>query len=218
MGEANGWTSEAATGEAAARTPGGRGRGLPARFFEGECAEVARRLLGAILWSSVDGRPAGGMIVETEAYVGPHDPASHARASTGRTARNAAMFGRAGTLYVYLSHGVHHCANVVTGLQGFPAAALVRALSPVEGRAVMLERRKRETDLCNGPGRLCQALGITLRHDGRSLADPPVQLFSGTRFDDAQVGVSGRIGVSRAADWPLRFFVKGHPCVRAPRE
>lgn len=213
MGKANGWPSETAVW-----TGSDRGRGLPERFFERECAEVARRLLGQVLWSSVDGRPAGGLIVETEAYVGPHDPASHARASTGRTARNDAMFGPAGTLYVYLSHGVHHCANVVTGRRGWPAAALVRALSPVEGRAVMAERRGRQTDLCSGPGRLCQALGITLRHNGGSLAGPPVQLFSGTRFDDAQVGVSGRIGVSKAADWPLRFFVKGHPCVRAPRE
>jgi len=212
MGEETGWASEAA------RARDGRGRRLPAHFFESDCAEVARGLLGAILWSSVDGRTTGGLIVETEAYVGPHDPASHARESTGRTARNDAMFGRAGTLYVYLSHGVHHCANVVTGRRGYPAAALVRALAPVKGRAAMAERRGRETDLCNGPGRLCQALGITLRHNGGSLAGPPVQLFSGTRFDDAQVGVSGRIGVSRAADWPLRFFVKGRLREHGPRE
>lgn len=158
------------------------------------------------------------MIVEAEAYVGPRDPASHARASTGRTARNAAMFGDRGTLYVYVSHGVHHCANVVTGAQGHPAAVLIRSLEPARGLSVMAERRRRATDLCNGPGRLCQALGITLRHNGHSLSRPPVRLLEGSLFADSEVGVSGRIGVSRAADWPLRFFVKGHPAVKAPRQ
>lgn len=195
-----------------------RGRVVPAGFLEGDCAEVARSLLGAVLASTVDGRAASGAIVETEAYVGPHDPASHARASTGRTARNEAMFAPAGTLYVYLSHGLHRCANVVTGPRGHPAAVLVRALEPLDGLAVMAERRGRRTDLCNGPGRLCQAMGIGLRHNGRPLSRPPVRLLAGAVHHDAEVGISGRIGVSRAADWPLRFFVKGHPCVRAPRE
>ncbi len=190
----------------------------PAGLLEGECREAARRLLGAALSSTVDGRETSGVIVEAEAYLGPHDPASHARASTGRTARNDAMFGDSGTLYVYLSHGLHHCANVVTGERGDPAAVLIRSLEPVKGLAVMAERRGRETDLCSGPGRLCQALGITLRHNGHSLRRPPVRLLEGASFADSQVGVSGRIGVSRAADWPLRFFVKGHPAVKAPRQ
>ncbi len=210
--EASRWndeTTEAASDGADALPPG---------FFEGDCAEIARNLLGAILASTVDGRAASGVVVETEAYVGPHDPASHARASTGRTARNESMFGDGGTLYVYLSHGLHHCANVVTGRRGYPSAVLVRALAPVDGLGVMAARRGRKTDLCNGPGRLCQALGITLSHDGRSLSRPPVRLLAGRPLRNADVGVSGRIGVSRAADWPLRFFVRGHPCVRAPRE
>lgn len=175
-------------------------------------------MLGAMLSSTVDGREAIGMIVEVEAYPGPHDPASHARAATGRTARNAAMFGDGGTLYVYLSHGLHHCANVVTGARGDPAAVLIRSLEPVDGLSIMAARRGRETDLCNGPGRLCQALGISLRHNGHSLLRPPVRLLEGGSFTDSEVGVSGRIGVSRAADWPLRFFVKGHPAVKTPRQ
>lgn len=190
---------------------------FPAELLSGECAEAARRLLGSVLASTVTGRPASGMIVEAEAYLGPHDPASHARASVGKTRRNAAMFGERGTLYVYLSHGVHHCANVVTGESGDPAAVLIRALEPLDGLEVMAARRRRDADLCNGPGRLAQALGITLRHNGHSLSRPPLRLLAGKPFHDSEVASSGRIGVSRATEWPLRFFVKGHPAVKPPR-
>lgn len=196
---------------------GSDGDAFPPELLDGDCAEVARRLLGSVLASTIDGRPASGRIVEAEAYLGPHDPASHARASVGKTRRNAAMFGDRGTLYVYLSHGVHHCANVVTGKTGDPAAVLIRALEPIEGTGVMAARRRRDADLCNGPGRLAQALGITLRHNGHCLLRPPVRLLAGAPFQDSEVGSSGRIGVSRAAEWPLRFFVKGHAAVKPPR-
>ena len=170
-----------------------------------------------MLSSTVDGRTTSGVIVETEAYLGPHDPASHARASVGRTARNSAMFGERGTLYVYLSHGIHHCANVVTGEVGDPAAVLIRALEPLEGLGVMAARRGRDADLCNGPGRLAQALGIAIRHNGHRLSRPPVRLLAGRLVPDSEVGTSGRIGVSRATEWPLRFFLRGHPAVKLPR-
>lgn len=196
---------------------GNEGDAFPAEQLSAGCAEAARRLLGSVLASTIDGRPASGRIVEAEAYLGPDDPASHARASVGKTRRNAAMFGDRGTLYVYLSHGVHHCANVVTGKAGDPAAVLIRALEPLDGLAVMAARRGRDADLCNGPGRLAQALGITLRHNGHSLARPPVRLLAGKRFQDSEVGSSGRIGVSQATEWPLRFFVKGHAAVKSPR-
>lgn len=191
--------------------------GLAEVLLDGDCAQSARNLLGSLLVSTVDDVETSGVIVETEAYLGSSDPASHARAATGRTKRNEAMFGDRGTLYVYLSHGLHHCANVVTGARNDPAAVLLRALEPRSGLDRMARRRGRDADLCNGPGRLAQALGITLRHNGHALSRPPVQLAAGRPFADREVGVSGRIGVSQASDWPLRFFVKGHPAVKAPR-
>ena len=186
-------------------------------LLEGDAAQVARRLLGSTLVSRVGGLETRGVIVETEAYLGIDDPASHAHASKGRTPRNDAMFSARGTLYVYISYGIHHCINVVTGAEGDPAAVLIRALEPVEGLEAMAERRGRSTDLCNGPGRLSQALGIALRHNYHDLAVPPVQLLPGNAVPYRDVGTSGRIGVSRAADWPLRFFVKGHSAVKSPR-
>ena len=153
--------------------------------------------------------------METEAYLGRDDPASHA--FNGRTPRNDAMFGARGTLYVYVSYGIHHCINVVTGEEGDPGAVLIRALEPASGSEVMAERRGGGSELCSGPGRLSQALGITMRHNGHDLSLPPVRLIGRPPVVVGEVGTSGRIGVSRAADRPLRFFLKGHPAVKAPR-
>lgn len=183
----------------------------------GDAATVARKLLGTTILSTVDGVETRGIIVETEAYLGLDDPASHAHASKRRTPRNDAMFSARGALYVYISYGIHHCINVVTGDEGDPAAVLIRALEPVSGLDTMAARRRRDRDLCNGPGRLAQALGITMRHNYHDLARPPIQLQPGEEITDPEAGTSGRIGVSRAADWPLRFFVKGHPAVKAPK-
>lgn len=177
--------------------------------------EAARRLLGSVLVSTVDGVETGGVIVETEAYLGRDDPASHA--FRGRTPRNDAMFGPAMTLYVYVSYGLHHCVNVVTGEEGDAGAVLIRALDPVAGVEAMASRRGRNRDLCNGPGRLSQSLGITMRHNRHDLSLPPVRLVARPPVPEAEAGTSGRIGVSRAADRPLRFFVKGHPAVKPPR-
>ncbi len=153
--------------------------------------------------------------METEAYLGGDDPASHA--FNGRTPRNDAMFGARGTLYVYVSYGIHHCINVVTGEEGDPGAVLIRAIEPVSGPEVMAERRGRDTDLCTGPGRLAQALGITMRHNRHDLSLPPLRLLARPAPAASEVGISGRIGVSRAMDRPLRFFLSGHPAVKAPR-
>ncbi len=177
--------------------------------------EVARRLLGSLVVSTVGGSETSGRIVETEAYLGSDDPASHAFG--GRTRRNDAMFGARGTLYVYVSYGIHRCINVVTGEEGDPGAVLIRALEPASGLDVMARRRGRTTDLCSGPGRLSQALGIAMRHNGHHLSSPPVRLVARPARAAAEVGASGRIGVSRAADRPLRFFLKGHPAVKPPR-
>jgi len=192
-----------------------RGRRWAALAGDGAC--VARRLLGSTLASTVDGLETSGVIVETEAYLGLDDPASHAHHSKGRTRRNDAMFGSCGTLYVYVSYGIHHCINVVIGDEGDPTAILIRALEPKQGLDAMAARRGRHTDLCNGPGRLAQALGITMRENRHDLSAPPMQLFPCAPLDRSEIGTSGRIGVSHAADWLLRFYVKGHPAVKSPR-
>jgi DNA-3-methyladenine glycosylase len=189
------------------------GRALRRTFFARPAAEVARDLLGAILASSVDGAACSGRIVETEAYVGPHDEASHAAARIGRTARNASMFGPPGIAYVYRIYGVHWCLNAVTDRVGFPAAVLIRALEPLEGVDVMRARRFGPGSvaparmLCSGPGRLAQALGIDGALDGHPLSRRPLRILPGAAVPDANVVVGPRIGITRAVDLPLRFHV-----------
>ncbi len=173
--------------------------------------EAARRLLGWTLL--VDG--VGGPIVEVEAYT-QQDPASHA--FRGPTARNAAMFGPPGHLYVYRSYGVHWCANVVCDAVGVGAGVLLRALEPTNGVPRMAERRGIADDrlLCSGPGRLAQALGLTGADDGAPLRAPRFSLVPPS--GRVAVDVTPRIGISRAADVPWRFVVKGSPWAsRGPR-
>ncbi|HEX7049170.1 MAG TPA: DNA-3-methyladenine glycosylase [Longimicrobiales bacterium] len=192
------------------------GAAPPRSFYCRPAEEVARDLLGAVLVSTLDGRTTAGRIVETEAYVGPHDPASHAAARVGRTARNAAMFGPGGTAYVYRSYGIHWCVNVVTGPEGYPAAVLIRALEPIEGLAVMRERRGgrcADRELARGPGRLAQALGISGAQNGVRLEGPPLWIRAGPGVDPAMIEAGPRIGIRHAADWPLRFHLRGNPWV-----
>jgi DNA-3-methyladenine glycosylase len=145
-----------------------------------------------------------GRIVETEAYTGD-DPASHS--FRGPTARNAVMFGPAGRLYVYLSHGVHACANVVTGADGEGAAVLIRAIEPVEGIAVMRARRGEGRSLADGPGKLCQALGIRLADDGTDLATlgSPILIVDDGTPPPGDPLIGPRIGISKAVDTPWRW-------------
>ena len=175
--------------------------------------EAAQDLLGSYLISTVGGRVTGGRIVETEAYMGRQDPASHAAERIGRTARNATMFGESGRAYVYFVYGMHWCVNVVTGREGDPQAVLVRAIEPQFGTAPMRQRRGRDRDLTNGPARLCQALGIDGRLNGHPLGKAPLSLIAGKRPSGMKIGVSGRVGVRMADDWPLRFFLEGHAAV-----
>jgi len=156
----------------------------------------------------------GGIVVETEAY-GRDDPASHSY--RGRTKRNATMFGAAGHLYVYRSYGVHWCANVVCGEPGLGAAVLLRALEPTQGLDEMRARRGIDdiTLLCSGPGRLCQALGITGDHDGLPLDREPLGLYAAP--EAATVFVGPRIGITRAQDRPWRYSLKSSPFVSRPR-
>jgi DNA-3-methyladenine glycosylase len=152
----------------------------------------------------VDG--VGGTIVEVEAYD-QEDPASHGYA--GRTARNAAMFGPAGHAYVYRSYGIHWCLNLVCAGDGVAQAVLIRALEPKSGLARMRERRNLDEPrlLCSGPGRLCQALGITRAHDGLALDEPPFELRAREAQPDVRTGP--RIGITRAADYPWRYVLAG---------
>jgi DNA-3-methyladenine glycosylase len=177
---------------------------LTGEFFARSVHEVAPELIGAALL--VDG--VGGTIVEVEAYD-QDDPASHS--FRGRTARTAAMFGPAGHAYVYRSYGIHWCLNLVCGQEGRAEAALVRALEPTHGLEAMRERRGTGADraLCSGPGKLCQALGITRVHDGRPLDEPPFELLA--RESEASLAVGPRIGITRAVEQTWRYGLAGSP-------
>ena len=180
-------------------------------FFDRPVAIVARDLLGAVVETLLNGRHAAAVLVETEAYGGSDDPASHAATRSGVTTRNRAMFGPPGYAYVYRSYGVHWCLNVVTGPEGEGAAVLLRGAAPVHGADVMEARRAGRRPLLAGPGRLAQALGVTGDHYGTDLLEAPVRLLQGWSVPDERVGVSARIGISTAAERPLRFYVRGAP-------
>ncbi len=186
------------------------GRPLPKQFYARDTVRVARDLLGCVLETTIDGHVTGGRIVEVEAYLGAEDPAAHSYGNR-KTTRNASMFGPPGRAYVYRSYGIHWCVNVVTQPNGVPSAVLVRALEPVRGLEVMRQRRDvgRDRLLCSGPGRLCQALGITGEHDGTDLGRRPVRVLGQHQPGAIAIETSHRIGISKASDWPLRFTVEG---------
>ncbi|HJO27286.1 MAG: 3-methyladenine DNA glycosylase [Planctomycetes bacterium] len=187
------------------------GPGLPRGFFTRPADLVARDLLGCVLThTSAEGR-AGGRIVETEAYLPEGDPASHAH--RGPTPRNASMFLVGGHAYVYLVYGLHLCFNVVTGPAGSGQAVLIRALEPVAGMELMAERRGRP-ELCNGPARLVQALGIERIQDGADLLDGPLTVCTGQPLPaSTSIACGPRIGINRAVELPLRFYLEGNPCI-----
>ena len=193
-----------------------RAAALPPSFYARPTPEVARRLLGHVLVSEVGGRRTAGRIVETEAYLGPEDPASHGYRAR-RTARNESMFAPPGTAYVYFTYGIHWCLNAVTEREGFPAAVLIRALEPLEGLAIMRRRRGGagvpDRALCSGPAKLCQALGITGRNDGEPLTRGQLRILRNHARQHGAIIVTPRIGITRAVAWPLRFVVKGSPWV-----
>jgi DNA-3-methyladenine glycosylase len=185
---------------------------LPRSFYLRDPRVVAPELLNKLL---VAGSRAG-RIVEVEAYCGREDPGSHAY--RGLTPRNAVMFGPPGRLYVYRSYGVHWCANAVCRPDGVGEAVLIRALAPVSGTEEMRAARSRgqihplaERDLCRGPGRLCQALGIGGEHNGADLVagDRGVQIVDDDVVPPSEPGVSVRIGLTKGAEHPWRYFVAG---------
>ncbi len=186
---------------------------LPSRlrrsFFDRSVHEVAPDLIGATLL--VNG--VGGMIVEVEAYHHT-DPAAHSY--NGRTPRNAVMFGPPGFAYVYRSYGIHWCLNFVCEEEGSASAVLIRALRPTGGLAAMKRRRglTEERQLCSGPGKLCEALGVTKKHDGLPLDKPPFELRA--RDQDHAVASGVRIGITKAADLPWRYGLKGSRYLSKP--
>ena len=192
------------------------GAPLPGKFFERGAEHVARDLLGAVLRCRTEEGTCSGRIVETEAYLGEHDPACHAVA--GRTARTWHLFGPAGVAYVYLIYGMHWCFNAVVQAEGIGSAVLVRALEPLEGLPLMRARRpraRRDRELTNGPGKLCAALGIARMHDGVALQRGALTVHRGSPVADSDVIVTPRIGITQAADWPLRWLVADNAYVSA---
>lgn len=195
-------------------------RPLPRSFYDRHTLHVARDLLGSYLVRELNGTLLVARILETEAYVGPDDKASHA--AVGLTPRNAAMFGPPGHAYVYLIYGMHRCLNVVTERVGYPAAVLIRAGEPMMGLDLMRTLRggRSDDELLNGPAKLCQAMAIDLRLNGHDLCvGRDLWLAAGERVPDDVVITGPRVGVRgdrRARTVPWRFAIRGHPGVSKP--
>lgn len=197
---------------------------LPPAFYRRSTEKVAADLLGRLVVRELGEDRAVLRIVETEAYLGAPDRASHAWGGR-RTPRNESLYLEPGHAYVYQIYGLHHCLNVVTGVDHPGAAVLIRAGEPVEGTEGMIARRGlrralRRGDLAGGPGKLCQALAIDRRQDGVLLASAELRLTAGAPTDPEEVATGPRIGIDyagEAAGWPLRFAVRDHPEVSRPR-
>ncbi|MDR3418890.1 MAG: DNA-3-methyladenine glycosylase [Nevskia sp.] len=177
---------------------------LPREFYDRDTIQVARELLGKYLVMRRGGGERVGRIVETEAYLGPHDLAAHS--SKGRTPRTEVMFGPPGHAYVYLIYGMHHCVNVVTQAEGHASAVLLRALEPVRN----LEAR------CQGPGLLCKAMGIDRRLNGHDLVSEDFFIAEPEQPQRIAIVRRPRIGVDYAGHWAkrlLRFYIRDNPCV-----
>ena len=180
---------------------------LPRRFYDRDTALVARELLGKHLVHVVDGEERVGRIVETEAYLGPHDLAAHS--ARGLTPRTAVMFGPPGHAYVYLIYGMHHCLNVVTGPEGHASAVLIRALEPVKNLG----------GRCSGPGLLCKAMAVDRRLNGHDLLSADLHITVPTRQERLGIVKRPRVGVDYAGIWAkrlLRFYIRGNAHVSRP--
>ncbi|HUF82999.1 MAG TPA: DNA-3-methyladenine glycosylase [Acidimicrobiia bacterium] len=198
-----------------------RGRALSRSFYARDSRAVAPELLGKLV---VHDDPEAGRIavrlVEVEAYAGSEDPGSHGY--RGPTARNVTMFGAPGHLYVYFTYGMHWCANVVCGRAGWASAVLLRGGAPVEGIDTIRARRpaaRRDRDLCSGPARLAQALGLTRAHDGIDLARGPLRILDDGIPPSARPAVSTRIGLAagKGQEHPWRWYVPDDPNVSRAR-
>lgn len=193
---------------------------VPLSFYNRkDVVKIARELLGKIIVTNFNGKITSGKIVETEAYVGIIDKASHSFAGR-RTSRNEHMYSAAGTAYVYICYGMHQMMNIVTNEKEIPDAILIRAIEPLEGIEIMLQRtgkNKLDKTLTRGPGNVGKALGIFKHHSGLFLLDDEIFLMdNGEKIPDENIGISKRIGVESAgtdALLPYRFYVKGNQYV-----
>ncbi len=180
---------------------------LPRSFYARPTIDVARGLLGKLIVRRISGIQLIGRIVETEAYLGGDDQAAHSYA--GLTERTRVIFGPPGHAYVYFSYGIHHCLNFTAEADGRPGCVLIRALEPIAGLEAMRKRRpkaKRPRDLASGPGKLTQALGITLADYGADLTRGDLTVRDAP--PPADIAVSPRIGITKSADLPLRFYIR----------
>ena len=196
---------------------------LPRDFYLQDTVTVARALLGCVLWRRRRRELLAARLVETEAYLGANDAASHARRGL-RSPRNESMYLDGGHAYVYFTYGMHWCLNVVTQEADIAEAVLLRAAEPLQGIESMRKRRpkaRRDFDLMNGPGKLCAALDIDRALDGEPLDGDRLFLTRGdTAIDDSEIAVTPRVGVEgavEAAHWPLRFYLRGNRFVSAYR-
>lgn len=191
---------------------------LPRAFYNGAPDQVARKLLGKILVRESGNEVLAGRIVETEAYFGIDDPAAHSAA--GKTARNAVLFGAPGHAYVYFIYGVHYCLNVSCEPAGHAGCVLIRALEPLAGTETMIRLRELTSSaaghaLTGGPGKLCGALEITRAENGRDMTrqGSPLRIVDDGSSRHADIETSRRVGIRKAADRPLRFFLRGNACI-----
>lgn len=181
----------------------------PREFFARDVLSVSKGLLGRTLVHELDEGVVAGRIVEVEAYHALGDQASHA--ARGQTARNSVMFGPPGYAYVYFTYGMHHCLNLVAEPSGVAAAVLIRAVEPLEGLDLMRSRRAGATDrlLASGPGRLAQAFGITLAHNGADLVEGRLWIDAQRQKVQEEISVSPRIGISAGVELAWRFYIDG---------
>jgi DNA-3-methyladenine glycosylase len=189
---------------------------LPRQFYLRPAPAVARGLLGCVLVSRI-GTVTAGRIVETEAYLGPEDAASHA---AFRPSSHALFYGEGGHAYVYLNYGMHYCLNAITGRAGTPGCVLIRALEPVVGLRAMARRRRAPADsarLASGPGNLTRALGITAGESGADLTRGRLSIEPPDAPRDFHIAAGPRVGITRARTLPLRFWIAGHACVSGAR-
>jgi DNA-3-methyladenine glycosylase len=190
---------------------------LPQAFYLRPARAVARDLLGCVLVSRRGRALTSGRIVETEAYLGPEDAASHAAFRPGS---HWLFYGQGGVAYVFLNYGTHCCLNAITGRAGIPGCVLIRALEPLQGRPVMARRRGVRADakrLASGPGNLTRALGVTLRDNGADLTRAPLTVERAPTPRRFSVASGPRIGITRSVDLPLRFWIDGNPFVSRSR-
>jgi DNA-3-methyladenine glycosylase len=192
---------------------------LKREFYNRDSLTVAKELLGKILIHETPEGITAGKIVETEAYKGPEDKASHSYGNR-RTPRTETMFGPKGHSYIYLIYGLYCCLNVTSGVViGKPEATLIRAVEPLKGIDLMIKRRGptgQMTNVASGPGRLCIAMGICKTHNGIDVCQPPFCIEDNQTIDSINIVETARIGVDYAADWkdkPWRFYIKNNPFV-----